>query len=151
MFARLALEEDFNDIFEMAALYTAEVLPEHKVEFNACRRTMDDYLETASPTIFVCEGKNRALVGFTLAYVHKFAFKSALFTVQEIIYVKPENRGSRAAALLTQTFVEWSDNLGAEECIAGNSNGFRSERTARFFQRFGFEHVGYSLKRRANA
>jgi L-amino acid N-acyltransferase YncA len=82
-----------------------------------------------------------------MAYIHGYAFTSGIFTVQEVLYVKPGSRGTRAAAQLMAEFVRWSDMLHARESFGGNSNGFNSERTARFLEHFGFRKVGYSMKR----
>jgi len=43
--------------------------------------------------------------------------------------------------------IAWSEQLGAREIVGGNDNEFNSERTARFLEHFGFERVGYSMRR----
>jgi hypothetical protein len=67
--------------------------------------------------------------------------------VQQVLFVRSDMRGTRAAALLMQNLVAWSERLGANEIEGGNNNGFQSERTAKFLGLFGFERVGIAMRR----
>lgn len=123
-----------------------ETLPHLDFDEAIARETFSNYLAHADPTIFVAvvDGK---VIGQLMALIQAYAFTSGIFTVQEVLYARPDRRGTRAAALLMKEFTRWSDMLGARENIGGNSNKFHSERTARFLGHFGFEQVGYSMKR----
>src|SRR5690606_7704003 len=96
-------------------------------------QTFYEYLDTASPTFFVAD-KDGEAIGFLLADVFEYRAANGLFTVQEVLYVRPANRGSRAATLLMKELIAWSEMLGAKEIIGGNDNAFQSERTARFLE-----------------
>lgn len=146
MLVRLALENDFDDIVEMARLNIEETCPEIGFDEYACLETCYSYIETASPTIFVAE-KARAVVGFLLADMYSYRASKGLFVTQEVLYVRPEHRGTRAAVALMKHLIAWSEQLGAKEIIGGNDNDFRSERTARFLEHFQFERVGYAMRR----
>lgn len=127
-----------------------ETLPHLDFVEEIARQTVKDFVKTAYPTFFVVE-ENRRVVGFLMAQMNSYAFTSGLFTSQEVIYVRPDRRGTRAAVHLVKIFNEWSDRLQAREVFTGIANGFQPDRTARFFSLFGFKQVGLYLRRiRAN-
>lgn len=108
--------------------------------------TFDRYLATANPTIFVAE-HHREVVGLLIALTHDFLCAYGFFAIQEVFYVRPDKRGSRAAAELAIAFNEWADRLGPEEVYMGVATGYRPAAARRFMQRFGFEPVGDHLRR----
>lgn len=146
MFVRLALETDEDACVELARMQVEETLPHLDFDDTIARKTFADYLTRADPTIFVAVDGDE-VIGQLMALIHGYAFTSGIFTVQEVLYARPDRRGTRAAALLMREFTRWSDTLNARENIGGNSNKFHSERTAGFLKHFGFEIVGYSMKR----
>lgn len=111
-----------------------------------CRETIRGYLEQATPTIFVAEQENE-VYGMLVCDFYEYRAADGLFTVQEVLFVRPEKRGGRAAALLMKELISWSKMLGAREIIGGNDNEFNSDRTAKFLEHFGFKHVGHSMRR----
>lgn len=146
MFARLALESDFDEIVEMARANAAETRSSLTFNEDRCRATLQNYIDLASPTVFVAE-HNRQVVGFMQVDFYEYRAFDGLFTVQEVLFVKPDNRGSRAAVVLMKHFLAWSEQLGAKEIIGGNDNEFNSERTAKFLEHFGFRKVGFAMRR----
>lgn len=146
MFVRLALETDIDAVTEMARSNMTETRTELEFDEFLCRETFYRSIETASPTIFVAE-HHRRVVGFLMAEIYAYRAATGLFTTQEVLFVSPEHRGTRASVLLMKHFIAWSEMLGAKEIIGGNDNGFNSERTARFLEHFGFERVGFAMRR----
>jgi GNAT superfamily N-acetyltransferase len=146
MLVRLALETDVDAVVEMARSNMEATRPTLTFDEARCRATFRQYLETASPTIFVVEHR-REVVGFLLAEILAYRAATGIFTTQEVLFVRPEHRGTRAAVLLMKHFVAWSDRLGAAEIIGGNDNEFNSERTAKFLEHFGFKRVGFAMRR----
>lgn len=145
--ARLALASEECDVVELARLQVEETLPHLDFDPLIAGRTFRRYLKTADPTIFVVED-NREVVGYLMAMTHDYAFMSGLFAIQEAMYVRPDKRGTRAAAALMKIFTEWGARMGAKEIIYGVSNRFQPDRTSRFFQRVtGAEPVGFYLKK----
>jgi GNAT superfamily N-acetyltransferase len=143
MLVRLAMPEDVEAIVEMAE----ENSRLSHVEFDPMfvRATFSQYLRTAHPTFFVCEGRDRTPVGFLEATINGYDYRSGIFVCQKVLFVSLENRGTRAAVYLTKHLIEWARRLGAVEIVGGNDNGFQSERTARFLEHFGFKRVGYAM------
>lgn len=146
MLVRLALERDIEGMAEMTREAMAETRPWLEYDDHEARDTFHSYLTTAEPTIFVAERDGR-LVGMSVASIQQYRTASGLFVVQEVLFVRPEARGTRAAALLMKQIVAWSQGLGAREIISGNDSGLKSEQVARFFGRMGFSHVGYAMRR----
>ena len=118
--ARLALESDRKTLAELGAAHYAEQQPGVAFDMARANRTFDNYLALANPTIIVAE-RDREVVGFLVATVHDYAAKDGHFTRQEVIYVRPNMRGTRSAAKLIEYFYSWSDKIGASEyfsCLA---------------------------------
>lgn len=147
MFARQVMPYDEEEMFEIVKTQVAETLPHLDVKEYVFRETFHQSAYHADPTIFVVE-EDRHVIGYLMALVNGYAFTDGVFTVQEVLYVRPDRRGTRAAALLVKMFVEWSERLGAREIIFGIANGFQPDRTAKFFElTAGAKRVGYYLKR----
>lgn len=146
MKVHLAYETDLTAMVEMARMNIEETRPELGFDEAKAIETFYRYIDTANPTIWVAEGQS-GVVGFLVATLSD-NFASAGQTVhQSVLYVKPANRGSRAATLLMKELISWSEMLGVREIIGGNDNSHNSERTAKFLAHFGFEKVGYAMRR----
>lgn len=147
MFARLALETDLEAYLDLTWLAVSESV-RGVVGYNPekVRQTFRRYIDKADPTIFVCEDR-RELIGFLNCTVGDYDFADGLFTTQQVLFVRPDKRGSRAAVTLVKMFTDWSDRLGALENTGGNDNGLFSENTARLLEHYGFERVGFFLRR----
>lgn len=146
MFVRLALESDTPAIIELARMNCELSTPYLTFSEEKVIDTVRGYLDRCDTTIFVAEHE-REVVGLLVATINEYRHATGLYTTQEVIFVKPEFRGSRAAALLLKTLVAWSQRLGAIEITGGNDNKVNSERTARFLSHFGFEQVGFFMRR----
>jgi L-amino acid N-acyltransferase YncA len=149
VFVRLALESDEDTFVEISRLAVEESAPHVGFEPEVVRETFKNYLDTASPTIWLLDD-NRKVIGFLLATLSQYRFSRSLFTTQEVLWIDPAKRRTQAAALLVRNLVEWSTLLGAAEITGGNDNGLFSENTARLLERFGFERVGIFMRCRVN-
>ncbi|MBG6172666.1 GNAT superfamily N-acetyltransferase [Labrenzia sp. EL_208] len=147
MLIRLALEDDFDEIVEMARENSESTRPEQGFSDYRVLETLYRYIDTALPTVYVAEGKNREIVGFVVANVGQYCWTDGHFAIQEVLYVKPEQRGGRVAVLLMKELIAWARRMGASEVLGGNDNKFNSERTARFLEHFGFERVGFHMRK----
>lgn len=144
MEVRFAKVQDMDDIVEMSR-ENAKTRPGLVFNEVRTRATVVDYLEKASPSMWVCEDKGE-VIGLLVADFYVYRAFDGLFTTQEVLFVKPEKRGSRAATLLMRELISWSKMLGAKEIIGGNDNEDNSERTAKFLGHFGFRKVGYAMR-----
>ncbi len=145
---RLATEDDLDAIAEMAERNVVDTLPHLTFDRQRVVDTVSEYLTTAEPTIFVAEDGAGHVTGMLVSSIQQYRAASGLFTTQEVLFVSPGARGTRAAAALMKHLIAWSKSLGAIEIIGGVDNGFQPDRTAKFLGHFGFETVGYAMKRR---
>lgn len=150
MFVRLAIEDDEDEYVELARLAVEESARHVGFSADRVRATFHAYLDEANPTIFVVEDRRR-IVGFLNATISAYTFADGQYTTQEVMFVQPEKRGTRAAALLVREFIRWSDRLGALENTGGNDNGLFTEKTSRLLSKFGFGHVGHFMRRIGSA
>lgn len=146
MFVRLALEEDIEAIVELARMNCELSTPYLTFSPEKVRETCHAYLDRGETTIFVVEDK-RQVVALLVATINEYRHAQGIYCTQEVIFVREDYRGTRAAALLMKELVSWSEMLGAIEITGGNDNKFNSERTARFLSHFGFEQVGFFMRR----
>jgi hypothetical protein len=147
MQVRLALPADEDTFTALAALAHAESRPNVPYAEEKVRATFTNYLASAHPTITVVEDHGE-VVGFMKQTISEYDSGYGLFTTQEVLFVRPDKRGTRAAALLLRWFTDWSDNvIGAVESTGGNDNALTSDRTRRFLKRHGFEEVGFFMRR----
>ena len=146
MYVRLGLKSDEDAVVAMTREACAEGLPGREFSEDAARATYAKYLETANPTIFVAESGGN-IVGALMASISEYWFTCGHFTSQELLFIKPECRGSRAAALLLSHLVAWSKSLEAREITGGADNGLHNDIATRTIERFGFQRVGHFLKR----
>lgn len=148
MKVRLALPADENDFVELAHLAHEESLPHVPYSEAKVRETFGRYLTTANPTFTLVVGNDDRPVGFCSQTISDYPSGTGVYTTSEVLFVRPDRRGTRAAALLLRWFIAWSDHIGALESTAGNDNALHSERTKKLFSRFGFEAVGFFMRRR---
>lgn len=146
MLVRLALLSDAPDVVEMAAENAHATRPDVPFDHDKALGTFFQYLASGNPTIYVVE-HDRQSIGFLMTRLMDYSFNYGQFLGQEVLYVRPGKRGTRAAAALMKHLILEAERLGASEIVGGNDNSFNSERTARFFEHFGFERVGFSLRR----
>lgn len=146
MKVRLALPADVDSYVALARVGHAESWPDRPFVEAKVRAIFERYLSSAHPTIFVVE-HDHDLIAFLNCTISEFPSADGLYTTQEILFVRPDKRGTRAAALLLRQFVQWSDHLGALESTGGNDNALTSDRTRRFLERFGFQEVGFFMRR----
>jgi L-amino acid N-acyltransferase YncA len=145
MFVRLGMDYDVDDFVRMSVANLEETMPGEPYSTVKIRETYWRYMDTAQPTVWFVEHR-RQVIGFMIAYMFGFDYRDGLYTTQRVIYVSPENRGTRAAVLLARELVRWSKSLNAAKIEGGNDNSFNSERTAGFLEHFGFKRVGYAMR-----
>jgi len=144
---RLAMPYDKDAVIDLVRMQVEETLPHLDFDYEIAEETWYQAINHADPTVFVAE-EDGEVIGFLIGLLEGYAFTSGIFVVQEVIYVRPDKRGTRAAAALLKEFLAWGEVVGARECILGVSNKLHPERTAKFMERVtGAEQVGFYLKK----
>jgi L-amino acid N-acyltransferase YncA len=147
MLVRLAIEGDRRELVGLCADAVRESVRGIEPDEAIINETFDAYMASAEPTFFVVEGAGRRLIGFMMCSIGGYAFASGIFTTQQVMYVVPEKRGTRAATLLIRNLIDWSKRLGALEITGGNNNGLYTAQTVRLLEKHGFEQMGTFMRR----
>jgi GNAT superfamily N-acetyltransferase len=145
--ARLAMPEDADAIVAIARQNAEETKELDRFSERRVREVIDEYLKEGDPVIYVSESRRR-VTGVLVAGTGRLDYRDGFFVSQRVLCVLPEYRGTRAAVLLVKALIEWAKRLGATDVFGGNDSNLDSERTARFFERFGFDRVGYCMRMR---
>ena len=102
-----------------------------------------------SPDVFFAFYRNAhgtVIGGFMGAVTYSF-FGDDVIASDFALYIEPEHRGGMSAARLVKAFEDWAINLGAKEIYIGQSTGVEPERTVQFYERLGYEKVGYTTRK----
>lgn len=149
MKARLALKTDREVCLALSKAAAEERDPELGWSRDAAEETFDLAMG-GSPTLFVVERRGE-VVGLSLASIEGFAFSSGVFVCVQVVYVRPDIRGTRAAVVLLQAVVNWSLRLNARRTAFSTlGHDALDQRTARFLVRclsgLGTSKVGYCVE-----
>lgn len=139
---RLIMPRDADAVLNMAEVHAAESRPGFTFCADRATRVISKSLRTGDPTIFVAE-KAGEIIGYLGCRIQAYMFSSGHFTVQEVFYVCPEHRGSRAAVKLIKRYLEWGRLVGAREMYFDISSPVTPERTLKLVERLGGRHLGY--------
>lgn len=141
MFVRLALDDEEDIFVRMAVANLNETMIGEPYDEAIIRGKFQRYLDGANPTIMFAEHQRR-VVGFVMSYIADFDYRAGFYVTQRVLYVSPENRGTRAAVVLMKELIRWGRSIGAAKIDGGNENSFKTDRTARFLEHFGFKDCG---------
>ena len=72
-------------------------------------------------------------------------FNNTKIAFDDVLYVKPEFRKTRAAYVLIQTFIGWAVGMGADRIQCGTTTGVESAACIRLYKHFGFTEYGTIL------
>lgn len=148
MHVRLAMPEDIDTVVDMVKCQVEDTRADTVFDGAVVREQFASYLSAANPTIFVVVDDSDMPIGFLWATINGYEYRRGLRVFQRVIYVSPENRGTRAAVLLTRHLIQWAKGLGASEIVGGTAISFQPERTSRFLEHFGFRIVGNAMSLR---
>jgi hypothetical protein len=124
--------------------YSFLAFDDHKVT------TMINRYLSDNAVYFACLASRRdgKKVGILAGYLGTYMFCNAKLAIDQIFFVLPEFRGSRAALVLQREFRAWAIRQGARELSIGISTGVDVERTGRFLKRLGMTEMGSNFKER---
>jgi GNAT superfamily N-acetyltransferase len=147
---RLGMPDEEDVFVGLARLMTGESYPDQVFSEDRARETYRRYLESAHPTFFFAD-QDGDVIGVLQATISAYDFADGIYTTLCGTFVRPDRRGTRAAAMLIAEFTRWSDQLGAVESTGGNDNNLTTERTTKLLGHFGFEPVGTFVRRKFGA
>lgn len=147
MRCRPACAADRADVLALGRAMVAELRPSLTYDGTRAEANFNRALARGNPHVMVVEDAGR-IVGFMVAAALEYAACSGFYIEQQLFYVRPDKRGSRAAAVLFAGFIRWAESIKPEEVFAGVAWGRRSAAAARWLGRFGFEPAGQQIMRR---
>lgn len=95
---------------------------------------------------FYRNDKHEIIGGFMGAVTYSF-FGDDVIASDFALYIEPEHRGGMGAVRLVRDFESWAIGLGAKEIYIGQSTGVEPERTVQFYERLGYQKVGYTTRK----
>lgn len=85
--------------------------------------------------------KDDKLIGMMFASVKKPWFSDEEYATEDILYVVPEYRGTRAGFLLVRGLLDWVKEKGFKHVRAGVSTG-TGQAAEKLYRHFGMEYMG---------
>lgn len=144
---RLARESDRAALATLAEAMQAELRPALPFDAQRWDDTFIRALHNTWPAILVVALDDEP-VGFLIAGRGEWEAAAGFFVYQRLIYVRPDKRGTRAAATLLACFMKWAETLNPTEIYCSLGEGRSLKAAHRFLRRFGFKLAGeYTLRR----
>lgn len=94
--------------------------------------------------IFLVEHQEQIIGGF-VGRIGGDWFNNIKIAFDDVLYVKPEFRKTRAAYMLIQAFIRWAQIMGASRIQCGTTTGVESAACIRLYKHFGFTEYGTVL------
>ena len=94
--------------------------------------------------IFLVEYQEQIIGGF-VGRIGGDWFNNIKIAFDDVLYVKPEFRKTRAAYMLIQAFIRWSQLMGVSRIQCGTTTGVESAACIRLYKHFGFTEDGTVL------
>lgn len=87
-------------------------------------------------------GSNGSLAGGMIGFAEEHWMSGDRVATELALFVERTARGALLAGRLLTAFVAWAETEKARLVLAGASTGLEPERTAQFYERFGFSRNG---------
>lgn len=107
---------------------------------KASMRADDDHVLVSE-----VDGEIRGLLWFVVGDF--VPWSSDVVAVDQVVYVKPQYRGSFTAAALVRRYTALARELGAAAAYLSTSSGINEEATVGFYQSSGYQPVGRQMMR----
>lgn len=141
---RLATPLDLLALNELAQEYAKEVGEHSDLDYDVDKAMqMASYSLHSHDFLLLVYVRGGEIVGFIWACAGPFMlWSSDIVAMDNILYVKPEHRGSLAGVSLIRAYLKWAKAAGAKEARISCGSGIHEERTNALYERLGFQRVG---------
>ena len=145
MIVRPATLDDLPDLLEIARQFIQEApnYSSRELDEQALTENLSQVIQGAG-TVFVAV-QDHEIAGGIVCLTTKDWFNNQIIAFEQVFYVKPEYRGTRAALLLIDVFLNWSRQMGAGRVQCGTTTGINTESCVRLYKHFGFNEYGILL------
>jgi GNAT superfamily N-acetyltransferase len=139
---RRAVEEDRLAIFKMSVSMHQETdFAQFKFDPQTAVNGIGQWIHGGNKQFMLVADLGGSVIGMLGVVMRNVWFGPDVMASEEIFYVKPEHRGSRAAFKLMQGFVNEARSLGAHHLRAGVATG-HSPAAEKLYRHFGLTYVG---------
>lgn len=139
---RHAVESDRLQIFRLS-VYMHQETDFKNFQFSPEKavNNIGAWIHGGNERFLLVAERGQGVVGMLFAALKRPWFGDDLMASEEVFYVHPDHRGSRAAYLLMREFRKTAEALGARHLRAGVATG-SSPAAERLYQHFGMRYVG---------
>ncbi|HWK72181.1 MAG TPA: GNAT family N-acetyltransferase [Burkholderiaceae bacterium] len=143
MAIRKATLEDVEPMVDLGRVMHQESPRFSQLSFDVpkVRGTIASMVDDERYFLVVDERAGELVAGFA-GFVMPHWFSADLVAQDMALFVRPDKRGSLAAARMVQMFVDWAKWRGAKQIVLGISTGVHVEQTARLYQSIGLHEFG---------
>lgn len=143
---RRATKNDIPTMIELGkAMHAESRFRNFKFNDDKAARFLDYAVAEKSLIVLVDGEPAHAMM---IAYVQPFWWGDALESDDLLLYVTPKMRGKSSAVRLVKEYKRIAKSMGVADPRISTATGVETERTAKLFERLGFEGTGlmFSLK-----
>jgi len=139
---RLAVEADRLPIFKLSVHMHQETdFSSYHFDPQKAINNIGAWIHGGDERFLLVAEKDGVVVGMLFAALKRPWFGDDLLASEEVFYVQPEHRGSRAAYILMREFCSIAKARGARHLRAGVATG-SGPAAERLYQHFGMHYVG---------
>ena len=142
-------QEHISDLLFLTEQQVMETIPHVPYEHDVVLHNAEWIAEhpDGETQIYLAYKDDGTAVGYIVAYLQPYLFNRYKVVGQEVIYVLPEFRGSRAGLMLLKQLDVMAKKYKALEVFGGIANRFNMDRTLAWFEKQGYEKVGYYVRK----
>ena len=139
---RRATDDDRFELFKMAAAMHKETdFVHYAFDPVTAINGLGMWLTGSNDRFMLVSTLGEAITGMLGVVARPVWFGPDIMASEEIFYIKPNFRGSRAAFKLMRAFIDEAKSIGARHIRAGVATG-SSPAAERLYAHFGLKHVG---------
>lgn len=135
--------QNLQKLHKLMAPYVHEVklVAAHSFDLSFATRSVERFIENNSYVVFVVEDNSEFIAVF-IASIDQVWWSDKKMTEDIFLYVAEKHRGTLAAVKLIQAYKDWALGHGADVVRLSSMSGIHPERTAKLYQRMGFDPIG---------
>lgn len=145
MRVRPANLSDVPELVKLGQSFIQEAPNYHSRQFDAdaLQQNLEGVVNGLG-SIFVVEDQDE-IAGGIVCLTSKDWFNNDVIAFEQVFYIKPAYRTSRASFLLLDAFIAWSKHMGASRIQCGTTTGINTRGCIRLYEHFGFMQYGTVL------
>jgi GNAT superfamily N-acetyltransferase len=134
--------EDFDTLNKMGSdMCNESSYKVMKYDFGKVANLFANVVESDSLLGLVTESGGE-ITGFMMAFAEEHYFSRDMVSCDLMLYVKPDCRGGTHAYRMLSAYIQWAKSKGVKDIRIGITTGLNEEKTARLYNKCGFERCG---------